>query len=128
VFNARKADAGWLYADLLPAYALMLALKGLFGRPRPSGETLTAAYGYSFPSGHAMMSVALYGFLILLLCAKRHKHRKLWVTALLLLIFLIGISRVYLNVHYATDVLGGWFFGLVWLTTVSRLMTRGDSN
>ncbi len=124
LFNGKRVHIGWLYVDLLPAYMVMLALKGWFGRSRPSGETLTAAVGYSFPSGHAMMSVALYGFLILLLCQKRHKHYKLWVTALLLLILLIGVSRIYLNVHYATDVLGGWFFGLAWLMTVSRIMAK----
>jgi membrane protein DedA with SNARE-associated domain/membrane-associated phospholipid phosphatase len=96
--------------------AILIILKMLFHRPRPMPQ-LVAAHGYSFPSGHAFSAMTIYGFLIYLtwkMCSTK-LLRTIIVSAFTLLIFLIGISRIYLNVHYLTDVLGGYASGLAWL-------------
>ncbi len=95
---------------------MLFLLKHLFQRPRPTGQ-LVAAYGYSFPSGHAFFAVAVYGFLIYLTWKLTNNGAlKLTIfTASILLILLIGISRIYLNVHWLTDVLGGYAAGFSWL-------------
>ncbi|MFA4831156.1 MAG: phosphatase PAP2 family protein [Patescibacteria group bacterium] len=90
--------------------------KLFFHRPRPE----IAVYiekSYSFPSGHATIAVALYGFLayILLREAKTWKKKVNVFFAGLLLIFLIGFSRIYLGVHYVSDILSGYLLGALWL-------------
>lgn len=116
---ARPRRRGILFAaNGLLVGGLNNLLKALFARPRPdAAQRLLEVSGHSFPSGHAMASTAIYGLLI---CAVWHTgwppRRKGLVTALLsLLILLIGFSRVYLRVHYPSDVLGGIGAGLAWL-------------
>ena len=73
--------------------------------------------GYSFPSGHSMVSTGFYGLLIYLIY-KNVENKKIkypLIVALSILILLIGISRVYLGAHYATDVIGGWIIGILYL-------------
>lgn len=96
---------------------LMYVLKFIFSRPRPLIPLLKEAQGFSFPSGHALNSVAFYGLLIYLVWHNiRNQSIKLILTcALLLVIFFIGLSRVYLRVHYASDVLAGFAMGFMWL-------------
>jgi len=97
---------------LFAAWSSMNYLKDFFGRDRPPGEHLTFAEGFSFPSGHAMLSIAFYGFIAyLILFNWPDKRGKILAALLYVLIFLIGISRIYLNVHYASDVLVGYLFG-----------------
>jgi undecaprenyl-diphosphatase len=95
----------------------MLLLKQLFQRKRPLSPLLKAAKGLSFPSGHAIMAVTFYGLLVYVL---QHTIDIGWMKFLLtfllvILVILIGFSRVYLRVHYASDVLGGFIIGLLWL-------------
>lgn len=102
----------------LSSLVLMLLLKYLFQRKRPLSPLLKAAKGLSFPSGHAIMAVTFYGLLLYILW---HTIDMDWLKYLLtgllvLLIVLIGFSRVYLRVHYASDVLAGFIIGLFWLT------------
>lgn len=101
----------------LSSLALMFLLKYLFQRKRPLSPLLKAAKGLSFPSGHAIMSVTFYGLVLYILL---HTIDKSWLKYLLtillvLLILLIGYSRVYLRVHYASDVLAGFIIGMLWL-------------
>jgi membrane-associated phospholipid phosphatase len=97
--------------------SLNLILKWLFNRPRPALEHLTAVSGLSFPSGHAMMSFSFYGLIIYLVFenVKRKSLRYLICLMLFVLMHLIGLSRVYLHVHYASDVLAGFAMGTIWL-------------
>lgn len=97
-------------------------LKQLFQRQRPDLLKLVEISGYSFPSGHSMSSAIFYGFIIFL-CLRYAKHWSKYIAAaiLSLLVFMIGISRIYLGVHYASDVLGGFSIGLVWLALYIRL-------
>ncbi|WP_051102996.1 phosphatase PAP2 family protein [Hymenobacter aerophilus] len=87
-------------------------LKGYFQRPRPS-TALFFQPGLSFPSGHAMIGLALYGCLAWQLW--RHRHHPVWAALLLLFALFIGFTRVYLHVHYATDVLAGFAGAVLWL-------------
>jgi undecaprenyl-diphosphatase len=101
----------------ISSLVLMLLLKQLFQRKRPLSPLLKAAKGLSFPSGHAIMAVTFYGLLIYIL---QHSITIDWLNWLLkilliLLILLIGFSRVYLRVHYASDVAAGFVIGLLWL-------------
>jgi undecaprenyl-diphosphatase len=101
----------------ISSLVLMLLLKQLFQRKRPLSPLLKAAKGLSFPSGHAIMAVTFYGLLIYILQHSITIDRLKWlVTALVVaLIILIGFSRVYLRVHYASDVAAGFIIGLLWL-------------
>ena len=88
-----------------------LALKGWFARARPGAEALPLYEEpyYSFPSGHAMISLVIYGFLIYL--AWRHRFWLPWTLFLVGLIVTIGVTRIYLAVHYPGDVLAGFVAG-----------------
>ena len=90
-------------------------LKIIFARNRPIDINLITENGYSFPSGHAMVSLAVYGLLIYLLVKSNYKYKKIGITLLITLIFLIGISRIYLGVHYTSDVIAGYIISFSYL-------------
>lgn len=97
---------------------LNLFLKGLFERERPDIHRIIEADGFSFPSGHSMGSMIFYGLIgYLVIRSRKWKIRsKLgWITFLSVVIFLVGTSRVYLGVHYPSDVLAGFSAGFIWL-------------
>jgi membrane-associated phospholipid phosphatase len=101
----------------LSSLLLMYLLKFLFNRPRPLIPLLKEAQGLSFPSGHALNSMAFYGLLIYLVWRNISQPALKWVLTVLLCftILMIGTSRVYLRVHYATDVVAGFCVGVMWL-------------
>lgn len=92
------------------------SFKYLIHRERPNIMRLVEIGGFSFPSGHSMVSMSFYGFLIFL-CFKNYKTgwKYLIIALLSILILLIGLSRIYLGVHYASDVIGGFTLGILWL-------------
>jgi undecaprenyl-diphosphatase len=94
-------------------------LKTIIHRPRPISETtLVTVYGWSFPSGHAMTSMIFYGMIAYLLVRTVGSgRRKVFAMALAgFIVFMIGFSRIYLQVHYLSDVLAGYAGGLFWLS------------
>ena len=101
----------------ISSLVLMLLLKQLFQRKRPLSPLLKAAKGLSFPSGHAIMAVTFYGLLIYILQHSITIDWLKWLATILVfvLIVLIGFSRIYLRVHYASDVAAGFIIGLLWL-------------
>ncbi len=101
----------------LSSLALMFLLKFLFQRKRPLSPLLKAAKGLSFPSGHAIISTTFYGLVLYIILHTTNTKEWKWVVIVLLvcLIFLIGYSRVYLRVHYASDVAAGFIIGILWL-------------
>lgn len=105
---------------------LMFILKFIFNRERPLTPLLEPARGLSFPSGHALMSFTFYGLIIYLVWnnIERRFLRSVLTTCLLLLIFCIGLSRIYLVVHYASDVLAGFSLGLIWLILCISLLDK----
>ena len=117
----------WKYRDYVAVVMVPLAVfltdkinlfvKELVGRERPMVNPAIDAVGYSFPSGHAMLSAVTYGFAIYLL-SKYAKNTKetfvIWITGIVL-ILTIGISRVVLSAHFPSDVLAGYCLGVVLL-------------
>ena len=104
-------------AIALSSVALMVILKNLFGRSRPLIPLLEEARGLSFPSGHSLISVTFYGLLIYLTWyLVDNKYVKWLITGVLVItILIIGFSRIYLNVHYTSDVIAGFSIGFIWL-------------
>ncbi|WP_242916625.1 phosphatase PAP2 family protein [Pontibacter liquoris] len=100
----------------LGSISLNLVLKYFFDRPRPL-MPLVQASGLSFPSGHSMIAASFYGLLIFLVWehVKPRALRNLLVLLLAFFILLIGFSRIYLRVHFATDVLAGFAAGFLWV-------------
>lgn len=92
-------------------------LKFIVKRPRPSGYRLLEIGGYSFPSGHAMVSMAFYGLLVYLSykLIKNKNIRTLCMILNIMIIILVGISRIYLGVHYLSDVLVGYSTSIIYL-------------
>ena len=114
-------------AIALSSVLIMLGLKLLFNRHRPLIPLLEPARGLSFPSGHAFMSVCFYGLLMIIIWKEERPHPVLkWALLLLViaLLLLIGFSRIYLRVHYFTDVLAGYCIGSTWLFLSSFLIDR----
>jgi len=115
-----------IVAISLSSLVLMFLLKHLFQRKRPLSPLLKAARGLSFPSGHAIMSVTFYGVLMYILHNTiRVEGIKYLVTAILIvLIAFVGYSRLYLRVHYASDVAAGFVIGFLWLV-ISLAVLKG---
>lgn len=106
-----------LAISLSGAWLLNTILKELFQRSRPDIVHLVKAGGYSFPSGHAMVAAAFYGVIGYLLWFNlRNRSKPTWyiVVFTFALIIVIGISRIYLGVHFASDVVAGYAAGGVW--------------
>jgi undecaprenyl-diphosphatase len=129
----RKYHAMWLVIIATAGgLALSHLLKWLIERPRPRlSEHLSHVYTSSFPSGHSMMSAVVYltlGTLLARVVARR-TLKLYFIVIALFLTFIVGVSRVYMGVHWPTDVLAGWTAGLVWAIlcwlVARRLQRRG---
>ncbi len=118
---------GWL-VTIVGAGLLNQLYKAVYRRPRPPvPDPLVRAGGWSYPSGHAMVSAAVYGITAYLWArlagGGRLKTSVVWLLAGAL-VGLVGLSRVYLGVHYPSDVLAGWLAGLAWLAGAVGLTRR----
>lgn len=112
--------------NLIVITGLNQILKNILQRPRPTEYRLIEETGFSFPSGHSMVSMAFYGYLIYLIY-KYVKNKDLkWISIVLLSILIcsIGISRIYLGVHYTSDVLGGFLISLSYLIVYTLIVNR----
>ncbi|WP_449354103.1 phosphatase PAP2 family protein [Virgibacillus natechei] len=117
----------WLFKDWIPAlifsggtlisHLFNVLIKEIIERERPSVLEAANAEGYSFPSGHAMIAMVCYGLLAYFLVKKSTSSRAMFFTQLFFafIVFLIGISRYFINVHYLTDVASGFFIGFICL-------------
>lgn len=117
------------YSIKIPAIALsslvlMTVLKHLFGRERPLIPLLEPAQGLSFPSGHALMSMTFYGMLIYITWHSVKDPRAKWTLIVLLFLWIlaIGLSRIYLRVHYTSDVLAGFAMGWLWIVLALKVL------
>ncbi len=103
--------------NLFLVAALNFILKNIFLRPRPNELRIIDETGFSFPSGHSMISTAFYGYLIYMIYknVKDVKTKRILCALLGVLIFLICISRIYLGVHYTSDVIAGFCMSIAYL-------------
>lgn len=112
-----KRIAVSIVINLIVITILNNLLKIIFLRPRPNVNNLILESGYSFPSGHSSTGMAFYGYLIYLIY-KYVNNKKIKISLIIflsLVIVAIGLSRIYLGVHYASDVLGGFLLAIVYL-------------
>ncbi|MBE9166329.1 phosphatase PAP2 family protein [Pleurocapsales cyanobacterium LEGE 06147] len=116
LFDNRRPQATTLAMAALSSFSLNYWLKMLFGRARPElWNRIIDVSLHSFPSGHAMMSTVIYGFLSYMLAKQFPKWRRQIFISAAVLIAAIGFSRLYLGVHWPTDVVAGYAAGLMWL-------------
>lgn len=115
-----------IIVNLLLITSLNIIIKSILQRPRPSIFRIIEESGYSFPSGHSMISMAFYGFFIYLIFTNiKNKYIKIIsITSLSILIILIGFSRVYLGVHYVSDVIAGFIFSLAYLILYTSILNK----
>ena len=101
-------------------------IKFIMQRPRPTEFRIIEETGYSFPSGHSMVSMAFYGYLIYLIYkyVKNKYLKRTLIIILSVLICIIGVSRIYLGVHYTSDVLGGFLISFAYLIIYIELVNK----
>jgi undecaprenyl-diphosphatase len=126
IYRKERWFATRIAALSLSGLLLMFSLKFFFQRPRPNFPVLGDVRGYSFPSGHALVSMVFYGLFIHMIWheVKTKWLRNLLIVLLGILIILISFSRVYLRVHYASDVMAGMAAGFIWLIISLRIVHR----
>lgn len=126
VYVKKHKDALLVAVVALSSLGLMSLLKNMIRRYRPSSPLVDGITNFSFPSGHALMSVAFYG--LLSIYAVKRIHNPVIKASILLLLFaiilLIGFSRVYLRVHYTTDVIAGFSIGTCWMLFCFWLLNK----
>ena len=130
VLQARYWTAFFIFMTAVSGEIVSVAMKGVFSRPRPSiAPHLREAFSSSFPSGHAMQSAIVYLTLgtILMRVAEKRVTKIYCLAMAMLLTLLVGVSRVYLGVHYPTDVIGGWMIGFVWVSVCWLIAERFES-
>nr|WP_240527635.1 phosphatase PAP2 family protein [Bacillus cereus] len=126
----RRSDCLLFIAAILGSNVLFISLKFLVQRERPSLHRLIEETGYSFPSGHSTIAFAFYGTVLFLLW--RHVHVQ-WKRAILtviaaMMVLSIGISRIYVGVHYPSDVLAGFLIAGFWITLVIGIYQKYEEN
>lgn len=122
-----------IMTNLAIAASLNIILKNILQRPRPTEFRIIDEKGFSFPSGHSMVSMAFYGYIIYLIYKNvKNKYLKwILITALSIMIIFIGISRIYLGVHYTSDVIAGFIFAIsyliVYISIVDKIILERDN-
>lgn len=115
-----------VFINLIVVTLINQIIKNILQRPRPTEYRIIEQGGYSFPSGHSMVSMAFYGYFIYLIFRYvKNKYLKYVLSTLLLfLIISIGISRIYLGVHYTSDVLGGFLLSISYLIIYTSIAKK----
>lgn len=112
--------------NLISITLLQFILKNIYSRERPIDISLIEESGYSFPSGHSLTAMAFYGLLIYYIYKSNiGKNKKIALEILFsIIIVLIGLSRIYLGVHYFTDVVGAFSFSICYLIIYTKIISR----
>jgi len=124
-YKLDRAYLAGLVSTLLGAAASDYIMKAVIARARPGGLIpSTIETSYSFPSGHATAAFALYGFMAYALCRMYPRHAWKIVATATLIIFAVGFSRLYLGVHFPSDIISGYLLGGLWLSFGIALTDR----
>ena len=124
-FQKKKIEA--LFLTMAIASVLMVdPLKVFFARPRPEASLIgfvpIEMGGFSFPSGHSILSTSVYGFLLVIIIVNLKGRLRIVASSIVVLVLiLIGLSRIYLGAHYLSDVIGGLLLGSAWCTLLTIL-------
>ena len=126
LFFKNEKEAASIPLILIIITLINQIIKHTVKRQRPDGYRLIPIGGYSYPSGHAMVSMAFYGLIIYIINRKiKNKPLKITMISLtILLIILIGISRVYLGVHYLSDVITGYSISIIYLIIITKILHK----
>lgn len=126
IFIKNKKICFSIACNLAIVTILNQVFKIILARPRPTEFRIIEETGYSFPSGHSMIAMAFYGYLIYLIhrYLSNKKVKKILIIPMFLLIILIGISRIYLGVHYTSDVLAGFLISISYLILYIRVSNK----
>lgn len=129
--KTRKSIGLTVSVTAIISTVLYKIIKEIFKRARPDvAVRIIKQGGYSFPSGHSFNCIVIYGLLIYLIgrYCKNKKTANILTALISILIFLIGISRIYVGVHFPTDVLGGWSLGIAFLVLVINILEGKRKN
>ncbi|WP_322354761.1 phosphatase PAP2 family protein [Paratractidigestivibacter sp.] len=123
-FAPGRAPGRCVAVNLVGALVLNVVLKEIVQRPRPDGFRLISETGYSFPSGHSMISMAFFGLIVWMIWTyeRDRRLRNFLCVAFSLVIVMVGVSRIYLGVHYASDVLAGFCVSVIWLAFYTHVI------
>jgi membrane-associated phospholipid phosphatase len=124
-FKRRYADAIRFAILCVGGVVINQEMKLFFAKPRPElWQRLITDPTFSFPSGHATGSMVVYGFIAYILAKELYRYKRYIYAIAGIIIMAIGLSRLYLGVHYPTDIIAGYGIGILWLTTCLRLNFR----
>jgi len=123
IINKNKRKAIFQDLAILLAHISCEAIKLLVARPRPEGINLVSEKSFSYPSGHTMISTIIYGlFMYDVINSKMKKKNKVLICSMLsTLLLFIAISRIYLGAHFASDIIGGFSLGIIFLIGYTTL-------
>lgn len=124
----KKRETYLLLSNVIGVLLCNQILKYLITRPRPIENPLVKEFGYSFPSGHSMVALSFYGFFLYLIIKSNIKdfYKVLSFIGITILILLIGVSRIYLGVHYASDVIAGFACATAYLFIFIKLTNKKE--
>ena len=117
IITKKKKIPLYIFMNLTCAFLTNEITKSIFTRSRPIGINLIDETGFSYPSGHSMVSLSFYGFITYLLLknCKNNLIKTIIIISSIILISLVGFSRIYLGVHYLSDVIGGFLLATIYL-------------
>ena len=126
IFIKNKKDKISIVLNLVTITILNQLFKFILQRPRPTDFRIINETGYSFPSGHSMVSMAFYGYLICIIYKNINNRYLKWtlIVTISILILLIGLSRIYLGVHYVSDVIAGFSISIAYLILITRIKNK----
>lgn len=126
IFVKNKKYGILLTLNLIIITIFQYVLKAIFARSRPIDINIIEQSGYSFPSGHSLTAMAFYGFIIYLIFISKmsKKNKIIFITLFSIIILVVGLSRIYLGVHFFTDVLGAFCFSLAFLIIYISIINK----
>ena len=116
----------YLVGTIIVSTILNNVLKIIFRVNRPEHYRFITAGGFSYPSGHAMASMTFYGFFIIFVINSNLDKKYKYILSIIIFIFIlfIGLSRIYLGVHYPSDIIGGWLISFILLNIANELVKK----